>query len=167
MINDEIKTKREKIILDHFSDEVKQDWDSVLSTFPHPRYELIPQGIVHDGLEQVMSYYIDTRRAFPDQHHEIIKLRHSDDAVIVEFWLMGTHKGYLGKIPPTNNEFRVRMTAFFIFEGDTLIVERIYFDALTMLKQLIGKPNWKKPSELMKAFKAIKGAIQMSKEFNA
>ncbi|MCP2321599.1 hypothetical protein HDA40_000106 [Hamadaea flava] len=84
---------REKTVLDHFRDEVRQEWDDVLSTFPHPRYELVPTMTVHDGDTAVRGYYHDTRVAFPDQHHEIIALRHADDAVIVEFWLMGTHQG--------------------------------------------------------------------------
>ena len=60
----------------------------MLSTFPHPRYELIPTGVVHDGDAEVRQYYRDTRVAFPDQRHEMIALRHSDDAVICEFYLL-------------------------------------------------------------------------------
>ena len=70
---------REKLVLDHFHDEVRQDWDATLSTFPHPLYELIPLLRVHDGDAEVRGYYHDTRVAFPDQDHEIIDLRHSHD----------------------------------------------------------------------------------------
>ncbi len=77
--------------------------------------------------------YADTRRAFPDQRHEIIQLRHADDSVVAEFWLLGTHRGPLKGLPPTGNSFRRRMNAFFIFEGDRLACERVYFDTLTML----------------------------------
>jgi hypothetical protein len=49
----------------------------------------------------VRDYYHDTRVAFPDQDHEIIDLRHSHDAVIVEFWLLGTHKGSAGSTSAT------------------------------------------------------------------
>jgi steroid delta-isomerase-like uncharacterized protein len=159
--NDALRARREKIVLDHFADEVSQDFDKVLSTFPHPHYELIPQGVVHDGREEVMQYYLDTRKAFPDQRHEMIQLRHSDDAVITEFWLLGTHRGYLGGIPPTGNTFRVRMNAFFIFEGDRLVCERIYFDALSMLRQLIGKVDWKRPSDIVRVVRTLRGAMKM------
>src|SRR5262245_8342429 len=80
MLTSEIRAAREKLVLDHFHDEVRQDWDDVLSTFPHPHYELIPTMTVHDGVREVRGYYRDTRVAFPDQGHEIIALRHSDDA---------------------------------------------------------------------------------------
>lgn len=63
---------REKLVLDHFRDEVLQDWDATLSTFPHPHYELIAQMLVHDGDSAVRGYYHDTRVAFPDQDHELI-----------------------------------------------------------------------------------------------
>ena len=119
---EEILRAREKVVLNHFRDEVRQRWDEVLSTFPHPHYELIASMTVHDGDEEVRRYYHDTRVAFPDQHHEIIALRHSADAVIVEFWLYGTHLGALGTIPPTGGKHRTRMTAYFIFDGSEKLV---------------------------------------------
>jgi predicted ester cyclase len=156
---------RQKLVLDHFHDEVRHAWDDVLSTFPHPRYELIPQMTVHDGNEAVRGYYTYTRTAFPDQDHEIIALRHSADAVIVEFWLMGTHRGYLGKVPPTGSRFRVRMTAYFVFnETETLVCERIYFDTLTMIKQLIGGLDFKKPANWLLAARCARGLLSMSSE---
>lgn len=151
----ELRAYREKLVTDHFEDEVRHDWDSTLSTFPHPRYELIPLGLVHDGEKEVREYYVDTRVAFPDQHHEIIQLRHADDAVIVEFYLLGTHLGPFGTIPPTGNKFKVRVTAFFVFEGERLTCERIYFDQLTILKQLFGGMNFKKPSTYLWLVKAL------------
>lgn len=136
-----LQARRERIVLDHFADETKQNFDAVLATFPHPRYEVIATGDLFDGQPDVRKYYAETRTAFPDQRHEIIQLRHSDDAVIVEFWLLGTHKGPLKGLPPTGNSFRVRVVAFFIFAGETLVCERIYFDTMTMLKQLlVGVP---------------------------
>ncbi|MDF3309703.1 ester cyclase [Rhodococcus sp. T2V] len=146
---------REKLVRDHFEDEVRHDWDATLATFPHPRYELIPLGIVHDGENDVRDYYRDTRVAFPDQRHEIIQLRHTNDAVVVEFYLLGTHDGPFGSIPPTGKKFKVRVTAFFIFQGERLICERIYFDQLTILKQLVGAMNFKKPSTYVWLVKAL------------
>src|SRR3954453_22557611 len=110
-MDEAVRARRQKIVLDHFHDEVAQQWDDVLSTFPHPRYEIIPTQTVHDGDAAVRAYYEQTRTAFPDQRHEMIALRHSDDAVIVEFYLLGTHLGPLGPVPATGGTFKVRMTA--------------------------------------------------------
>ncbi|MFI6044101.1 ester cyclase [Nocardia sp. NPDC051321] len=157
---EDILRAREKLVLDHFHDEVLQDWDATLSTFPHPHYELIAPMVVHDGDDEVRGYYRDTRRAFPDQDHEIIALRHSHDAVIVEFWLLGTHLGPLGKIPPTGSTHRTRMTAYFVFdEQENLAIERIYFDQLTVLKQLLGGLDKRNPRDLLTLARAVAGAV--------
>ncbi|MGN6724213.1 MAG: ester cyclase [Marmoricola sp.] len=163
MITPEVRAAREKLVLDHFHDEVVQDWDQTLSTFPHPHYELIPMLLVHDGDRDVRDYYRDTRIAFPDQDHEIIALRHSDDAVIVEFWLLGTHLGPLGTIPPTGSKHRTRMTAFFIFDEDeNLVCERVYFDRLTMVSQLLRGIDVKNPRNWLTLARTVVGFLRMS-----
>lgn len=159
---------RQKLVLDHIQDEIAHDWDATLSTFPHPYYELISTMTVHGGDAQVRDYYNDTRVAFPDQRSEVIDLRHSHDAVVTEFWLMGTHAGPLGRIPPTGGRFRVRMVAIFQFDdNENLIAERIYFDTLTMLKQLLGGLSFKNPMSLLKVIKALRGLLAMTSEPDA
>ncbi|WP_018179163.1 ester cyclase [Jongsikchunia kroppenstedtii] len=161
--SENILRAREKLVLDHFHDEVAQDWDATLSTFPHPHYELIAQMRVHDGDAEVREYYADTRVAFPDQDHEIIALRHSLDAVVVEFWLLGTHLGPLGAIPPTGSRHRTRMTAYFIFDdNEHLVTERIYFDQLTILTQLIGGLDKRNPRDLLTLGRAVVGLLSMA-----
>jgi predicted ester cyclase len=112
------------------------DFERTLATFQHPRYEMIATGATFDGAEEVSQYYRNSRAIFPDQRNEIISLRHADDAVIVEFWLMGTHKGRLGDLEPSGRSFRVQMTAFFIFDGEGLVNERVYYDSAAILRQL-------------------------------
>ncbi|GLE51563.1 hypothetical protein ATCCBAA256_11460 [Mycobacterium montefiorense] len=85
--------------------------------------------------------------------------------MIVEFWLMGTHRGFLGKVPPTGSRFRVRMNAYFVFDDtETLVCERIYFDTLTMIKQLLGGLDMKKPSNWLLAARCVRGLLSMSSE---
>jgi steroid delta-isomerase-like uncharacterized protein len=93
---------------------------------------------VHDGPEEVMAYFKETRTAFPDQRNELIALHHADAAVIVEFDLKGTHRGSLRGFDPTGKEFTCRMIAVFEFEpeGDGIVCERVYFDSATILGQL-------------------------------
>jgi predicted ester cyclase len=112
------------------------DFDAVIDTFAHPRYEIIPTGQVYDGEAAVREYFRESRTAFPDQRNELISLRHADDAVVVEFWLLGTHEGPLMGIEPTGREFRCRMTALFLCEGARIVCERVYFDSATILRQL-------------------------------
>jgi steroid delta-isomerase-like uncharacterized protein len=133
---DELRTAREEKVRRHMEAENVHDFDAVIGTFERPRYELIGTDRVHDGEEAVRGYFRETRTAFPDQRNELIALHHADDAVIVEFWLLGTHQGPLGGLAPTGRSFRCRMTAFFLFEGDALVCERVYFDSGTILRQL-------------------------------
>jgi len=129
---------RERLVREHMEAENHHDYDAVIDTFSHPRYELIATDRIHDGESEVRDYFRESRTAFPDQRNELISLRHADDAVIVEFWLLGTHLGELMGIPSTGRSFRCRMTAFFIFESDKIVCERVYFDAATILRQVTG-----------------------------
>jgi predicted ester cyclase len=58
--------------------------------------------------------------------------------VIVEFYLLGTHKGPLAGIEPTGRAFKCQMTALYLFDGRGLVCERVYFDTATILRQLVG-----------------------------
>jgi steroid delta-isomerase-like uncharacterized protein len=123
-------------VREHMESENHHDFDTTIATFSHPRYEIIPTGEVFDGESEVRRYFAETRRAFPDQRNELIALHHADDAVIVEFDLLGTHLGPLRSLPPTGRAFRTRVTALFLFEGDRIVCERVYFDQLSILRQL-------------------------------
>jgi steroid delta-isomerase-like uncharacterized protein len=131
-----MRRKREAIVREHMDSENRHDFDATLDTFEHPRYELIATGDVYDGPEEVSAYFEESRRAFPDQRNELVSLHHSDDAVIVEAIIRGTHKGPLRSLPPTGREWESRILAMFLFEEDKLVCERVYFDQLTVLEQL-------------------------------
>jgi steroid delta-isomerase-like uncharacterized protein len=132
----ELRRRREAIVREHMESENHHDFDTTIATFSHPRYELIATGEVYDGEQEVRGYYADSRSAFPDQRNELIALHHSDDTVIVEFDLLGTHLGPLRALPPTGRAFRCRMCAFFVFDGDRITNERVYFDQMTIMRQL-------------------------------
>jgi predicted ester cyclase len=71
-----------------------------------------------------------------------VRLHHTDDAVVAEFDLLGTHLGELMGIPPTGKTFRCPVIAMFFFAGEKIVIERIYFDTLTIMSQLgvLGSP---------------------------
>jgi steroid delta-isomerase-like uncharacterized protein len=138
MTDEALRARREAVVRRHMESENTHELEVTLGTFSHPRYELVATGQVYDGEAAVREYFRETRAAFPDQRNELIALRHADDAVIVEFWLLGTHLGPLMGIPATGKAFRARMTAFFIFEGEGIVCERVYFDSRTVLRQLLA-----------------------------
>jgi steroid delta-isomerase-like uncharacterized protein len=135
-VTESLRNTREQIVREHMETENRHEFDKTLATFKHPRYELMSTGEVIDGSEAVAGYYQETRAAFPDQRNELVAMHHAEDAVIVEFDLLGTHDGTFRGLPATGREFRCRMAAIFEFEGDGLVCERVYFDSATILRQL-------------------------------
>lgn len=132
----DLRLRREALVREHMESENRHEFETAIETFDHPRYEIIPTGEIYDGEEQVRAYFAATREAFPDQRNELIALHHADGAVIAEFELKGTHRGEFRGIPPTGREFSCRCASFFIFEGDRLVCERVYFDSVTIMSQL-------------------------------
>jgi steroid delta-isomerase-like uncharacterized protein len=131
-----LRERREATVREHMESENRHEFDVTMGTFAHPRYEIVPTGDVYDGEAEVEAYFAASREAFPDQRNELIALHHAEDAVIVEFYLKGTHLGDFRGILPTGKSFTCRCTAFFLFEQDRLICERVYFDSLTIMSQL-------------------------------
>ena len=136
MVSDELRERREAIVREHAEAENRHEFDVALDSFHHPRYELMPIGEVIDGAEAVADYYRETRDAFPDQRNRILGLHHSDDVVLMELELTGTHLGGFRGLPATGRSFSCRMAAIFEFDGDRLMNERVYFDQATILRQL-------------------------------
>ena len=134
--------RRLQTVREHMALEVTHDWDAVIATFEHPRYEMHGNGAVFDGEAAVRRYFAHSRTPFPDQGNEIIAIAHSENTVLVEFWLTGTHTGplRLGErtIEPTGKAFRVRMAASFEFApgSDKIICERPYFDTMAVPRAL-------------------------------
>lgn len=55
------------------------------------------------------------------------------------------------------------MTGYFIFDEDeNLVTERIYFDTLTMLKQLLSGLNLKNPLNWPKLVRSLRGLAAMT-----
>jgi steroid delta-isomerase-like uncharacterized protein len=136
MSSADLPARREAVVREHMESENVHDFDTTIATFEHPRYELVATGDVYDGEDAGRADFAESRRAFPDQRNELVALHHADDAVIVEFDLLGTHLGPLRALPPTGRAFRCRMSAHFVFDGDQLVCERVYFDQLSIMRQL-------------------------------
>lgn len=117
-----LRERREAVVREHMESENRHDFAATMATFAHPRYELVATGKVFDGEDEVNEYFRSSRAAVPDQRNELVSMRSTDDAVIVELDLLGTPAR-------TGTPFRQRICAFFIFEdgGDGIVCERVYF----------------------------------------
>ncbi len=141
-MSEALDAARIQTVRDHMALECTHDWDGVIATFEHPRYELHATGSVFDGEDQVRGYFASSRAAFPDQSNEVIAIAATGDTVLVEFWLMGTHLGpfKVGHTvyPPTGRSYRIRIAASFEFApgSDKIICERPYSSSDAKLRAL-------------------------------
>lgn len=122
-LDPDLQARREAVVREHMESENRHDFAATMATFAHPRYELMASGQVFDGEDEVNEYFRASRAAVPDQRNELVSMRSSDDAVIVELDLLGTPA-------KTGVPFRKRICALFLFEdgGDGIVCERVYYD---------------------------------------
>lgn len=135
-ISEKLRETREELLQQHLQAHNDGDVDRVLATFHRPRIELVASGRILDGADAVRAYLDDRRHSFPDQRFEVICHHHSDNAVVSEHWMTGTHLGDLHGVEPTGRRFRARMAAIFEFEGEHMVNQRLYYDAGTIARQL-------------------------------
>jgi hypothetical protein len=73
---------------------------------------------------------------FPDLSHTIDAIVAADDAVVVRFRLLGTHRGDFMGIPPTQKAIEVGAIAIFSITGGRITEAHGQFDQLGMMRQL-------------------------------
>src|SRR5215510_2749235 len=123
---------------EHVRFENVHDLDGLMSTFGSTGfYHDEPWAEQHDGLDAVRRYYQDLLRAAPDFHIEIKRRHASEDNVVLEVQLSGTHLGAWRGFPATGRRFSFPLCAVFTFDdADRLAGERIYYDRATVLQQM-------------------------------
>jgi predicted ester cyclase len=72
----------------------------------------------------------------PDIHHDVLRLRHGDDFILVEYSVSGTQKADWAGIQATGRSFAIRVAAVYEFEGEQLVCERVYTDVADWVRQL-------------------------------
>ena len=93
-------------------------------------------GIIHDGEQAVRELLSGMFKWFPDFAVVIIKTQHSDDAVILEVRMKGTHIGDWAGLKPTGRLMDIPVACIFEFDRDRLVGEKVYFDMATLMNQL-------------------------------
>ena len=136
MIDDGLRARREAICFGHMADENAHDFERAIAAFGHARYEVIATGETYDGAARVEELMHENQAAFPDFHYHVERTHYADDAIIVEGRFTGTHEGVWRGLPPTGRRVDFPMLVVFRFEGEAMRGERIFFDLLTVLRQL-------------------------------
>jgi predicted ester cyclase len=92
----------------------------------------------HDQLKLAMQMGYT---GIPDMKHEIHDVIAEDDKVVVRFTTTGTHKGYLGNIPPSNNKISYSLTDTFRVSNGKIQEEWAQSDFLTLYQQMGVLPS--------------------------
>jgi steroid delta-isomerase-like uncharacterized protein len=91
------------------------------------------EAIVRDRLQGLMQ-------AIPDLRALLGRLRHTDDAVLIEGQITGTHDREWQGIPATGRRIEFPVVAIFEFEQDRLVFEKVFYDSATIHLQIGALP---------------------------
>ena len=133
-----LRAQRDTVVRIHIDAENTGDLDAMIASFHRPRYEVVPIGVVSEGETAVRELVAGLVAAFADFHFTPLKTHHSDDAVVVEARMTGTHRAPWAGIEPSGGKMDIRLACIFDFEGDCLVNETVYFDLATLQRQLTG-----------------------------
>ena len=122
----------------HVMLENKHDLEGVLTTFGDSAlYQDEAWGDEYTGRDGVRSFYQQLMTALPDFQIDVQRRHVTDDAVILEVFIRGTHLGTWRGLPATGRRVEVPLCGVYTFDQDDhLAGERIYYDRATVLRQL-------------------------------
>lgn len=132
------RAARLRCVEEHIRSENAHDLDAVMATFVEtPVYGDTPWGDHHVGQAAVRAYYEQLMTAAPDLVIDVEQQHVTDEAILLEVMIRGTHLGPWRGLPPTGNPLAFPLCAVYTFgDGDALAGERIYYDRALVLQQL-------------------------------
>lgn len=132
------QSARVALVKHHISLENAHDLEGVLATFGHEaHYDDEAWNEHHKGHDGVRNFYQLLMSALPDLEIEIQRQHVSEDVVIVEVIIRGTHQGAWRGLPATGRRVEFPLCGIYTFdENDKLAGEKIYYDRGTVLRQL-------------------------------
>ena len=126
------------IVEEHIRQENAHNLEAVLGTFgSSARYDDEAWGEHFEGREGVRSFYTQLMTALPDLEIAVQRRHVTEDAILLEVMIRGTHLGSWRGLPATGRKVNVPLCGVYTFDaGDNLAGEKIYYDRATVLRQL-------------------------------
>ncbi|WP_396927761.1 nuclear transport factor 2 family protein [Mycolicibacterium sp.] len=121
----DLRRRREELVLRHVGGENDRDLEAIMSTFSHPRYEIVPTATVYDGDAAVRGMILQQWEDLPRMHYDAEEIFHSAGGLVVET-----------RTTCPGTPMDVLSMNVFGFDEDRLIVERCYFDRMLFAEQL-------------------------------
>lgn len=137
-ISSDRKSARLALVLQHVRCENEHHLEDVLNTFGQTaQYQDEAWGDSYPGRDGVRSYYEQLMTALPDLEIQVRQQHVTDDNVLLEVLICGTHLGPWRGLPATGRRVEVPLCGVYTFDDeDRLAGERIYYDRATVLRQL-------------------------------
>lgn len=126
------------LVREHVAYENSHDLDGIMGTFGDgAQYHDEPAGEHHDGRHAVQTYYGTLLQSVPDLFVDVQREHVTEDGIVLEVVIRGTHCGTWRGLPATNRTIAIPLCGVFTFdENNRLSAERIYYDRATVLRQL-------------------------------
>jgi steroid delta-isomerase-like uncharacterized protein len=137
-LSNDRRSARIAIVEQHVRLENEHDLEGVLHTFGDTaRYDDEPWDEHYKGRDGVRVFYETLMKALPDLEIDIQRRHVTDDAILLEVIIRGTHLGGWRGLPATWRKVEFPLCAVYTFDGnDRLAAEKIYYDRGTVLRQL-------------------------------
>jgi steroid delta-isomerase-like uncharacterized protein len=127
---------RLQLVEEHVRRENLHDLDGILGT-PQARYDDEPWDDHRIGRDQVHLYYKELFAAAADFRIEVRHRYVTDEAVILEVTISGTHTGTWRGLPATGKFVSFPLCGIFTFDSeDRILGEKIYYDRASIFRQL-------------------------------
>jgi steroid delta-isomerase-like uncharacterized protein len=138
LISSDRLSARIALVEQHIRLENAHDLEGVLCTFGNTaRYEDEAWGEKYQGRDGVRGFYEQLMGALPDLEIDVQRRHVTEDAILVEVVIRGTHLGSWRDLPATGRRVEVPLCGVYTFDDqDRLAGERIYYDRATVLRQL-------------------------------
>ena len=132
------KLARIALVEEHVCLENEHNLEGVLGTFGNSaRYDDEAWDEHYKGRDGVYQFYTQILKALPDLEIDVQRRHVTEDAIILEVIIRGTHYGAWRGLPATGRRVEFPLCGVYTFDGeDRLAGERIYYDRGTVLRQL-------------------------------
>jgi steroid delta-isomerase-like uncharacterized protein len=132
------KSARVALVHQHVRLENEHHLEGVLSTFgENAQYQDEAWGDRYTGRNGVRLYYEQLIAALPDLEIKILQEHVTEDNVLLEVLICGTHLGPWRGLPATGRRVEIPLCGIYTFDDDDRLAgERIYYDRASVLRQL-------------------------------
>lgn len=134
----DFRAARLAVVEEHVRLENAHDLEGILRTFGSTaRYDDEAWGEHFEGSSGVRSFYEQLMAALPDLLIDVQRRHLTDDSIVLEVIIRGTHLGPWRGLPATGRKLEIPLCGVYTFDADDRLAgEKIYYDRGTALRQL-------------------------------